>query len=76
MDDSKLCFEKNILSLQKFNASIDPLNKSFSKKLQFLEKKIKAINPPRIHRYLEKVSVPKVTLVSGNVYNCYIENVL
>ena len=35
------CLYKNLM------LQIDPLNKSFSQKLQYSEKKIKALNPPK-----------------------------
>ena len=48
MDGSKWCFGKNVLFLQKFDASkIDPLNKRFFQKLQYHEKKIKTIDPQK-----------------------------
>ena len=39
--DSSRCLYKNLM------LQIDPLKKSFSQKLQYPEKKIKAINPPK-----------------------------
>ena len=53
---------------------IDPLYKIFSQKLQYPEKKIKAINPPKKQLFGES-TVPKVTLASAYVYNCYSEKV-
>ena len=43
MGDSKLCFEKYILFLENLMFQIDPLNISFSQKVQYLDK-FKAIS--------------------------------
>ena len=56
----KICFYKNWM------LQIDPLNKSFSQKLEYPEKKIKAINPSKKQLFGE-ISCSKFTLASANV---------
>ena len=85
MGDCKWCFEKYIMSLQKYDVSIAPLNSSCSQKLQYPERTV-LFRKSRLQMYLvylmsycnccceivklTESNCSKFTLKSGNVYNC------
>ena len=71
MDDWTWCFGKDMLSLQKRDAS-NPLESSCSQKQQYY-KRVLRLKVLRKSSPLERKAAPKVTIASAVVYNCLSE---
>ena len=69
MDNWKWCFKKNLFFYKNVMLQIDPLKSSCSQKQKYPERPLK-LKVLQKSSSLEKVTVPKVTPRSENVYNC------